>query len=136
MSQSFIQMLLELHEARCRDHCPGQPVPCLPASGEELFSNTQPDPPLKQLHAVASYHITSPENRALRCPSAPCEELQATVRPHLSLLCPGLNTPRDLSHSSDVFPSRPFTIFIALLWTLSHSFISLLYTTQGQVTPL
>uniref|UniRef100_A0A8B9T4B1 Calmodulin-binding domain-containing protein n=1 Tax=Anas platyrhynchos TaxID=8839 RepID=A0A8B9T4B1_ANAPL len=38
-----------------------------------------------------------------------------------------LNKPSDLSHSSYVFPSRPFTIFVALLWTLSNSFTSFLY---------
>ena len=36
------------------------------------------------------------------------------MRPPLSLLCSGLNKPRDLSRSSHIFPSRPFAIFVAL----------------------
>ena len=34
-----------------------------------------------------------------------------------------LNKPRDFSHSSRVLPSKPFTIFVTLLWTLSNSFM-------------
>ena len=45
----------------------------------------------------------------------------------LSLLCSGLNKPRDLSHSSHTLPSRPFTVFTALLWTLSNSSMSFSY---------
>jgi len=39
------------------DHFPGQPVPCPWPSGEERLPNTQPDPPLMQLHAIPSGSI-------------------------------------------------------------------------------
>uniref|UniRef100_A0A8C3C107 Ig-like domain-containing protein n=1 Tax=Cairina moschata TaxID=8855 RepID=A0A8C3C107_CAIMO len=39
----------------------------------------------------------------------------------------GHGEPSTLSRSSCVFPSRPFTIFIALLWALSSSLMSFLY---------
>lgn len=35
-----------------------------------------------------------------------------------------LRKPRDCNHSSDIFSSRPLTICIALLWTLSNRFMS------------
>uniref|UniRef100_A0A8B9DRP9 Vesicle transport through interaction with t-SNAREs 1A n=1 Tax=Anser cygnoides TaxID=8845 RepID=A0A8B9DRP9_ANSCY len=49
------------------------------------------------------------------------------MRPPLSLLCSGLNKPRDLGCSSHTLPSRPFTISVALLWALSDSFMPSLY---------
>jgi len=45
----------------------------------------------------------------------------------LSLLLSRPNGPSALSRSSYVFPSRPFTIFVALLWTLSNSLMFFLY---------
>lgn len=38
-----------------------------------------------------------------------------------------LNEPRNFSHSSYVMPFRPLAIFVALLWTLSNSFMFFLY---------
>ena len=43
------------------------------------------------------------------------------------LLCSGLNAPRDLSCSSHILASRPFTTFTDLLWTLSDNFMSFLH---------
>jgi len=40
------------------------------------------------------------------------------------LLCSALSKHRAFRHSSHTLPSRPFPIFISLLWTLSHSFMS------------
>lgn len=57
------------------------------------------------------------EGPALPLP-APCEELQATMMPPLSLPCSGTNEPRTLSHSSNTMPSRPFPVYVALLWML------------------
>jgi len=48
-----------------------------------------------------------------------------TMRPPLSLLCFGLKKPRDLCLSSHTLSSRLFTIFVALLWMLFNSFMSL-----------
>ena len=44
-----------------------------------------------------------------------------------SLLCSGLSKPRHLRCSSHILPSRLFTIFVALLWTFSNSFMPFLY---------
>lgn len=46
------------------------------------------------------------------------------MRPSLSLFLSRLNKPKYLSQSFYIFPSRPFTIFVDLLWTLSDSFIT------------
>lgn len=60
-----------------------------------------PEPPLMQLHSIPSAPVTvTRENRPL-----------------LSLLCSGPNNPRDFSCFSFVLPSRPFIIFVTLLWT-------------------
>jgi len=45
------------------------------------------------------------------------------MRASRSLLCSGSNKHRALSRSSSVLPSRPFTIFTALLWVLSNSIL-------------
>jgi len=52
----------------------------------------------------------TPESRAQHSPSTPCEELQLPTRPLLSLLCSGLNKPRNLSH-----------LFQTVVLRLSHS---------------
>ena len=43
------------------------------------------------------------------------------------LLCSGLSKPRGLSRSSDILPSSPLTIFVALHWMLSNSSVSFSY---------
>jgi len=57
------------------------------------------------------------EGPALSLP-APCEELQATMMPPLSLPCSGTHAPRTLSHFSHTMPSRPFPVYVARLWML------------------
>ena len=42
MSESAVQTFIQLTEAQCCDHWPGEPFPCPLPSGEE----SQPDPPL------------------------------------------------------------------------------------------
>lgn len=42
-----------------------------PHSGEELFPNPQPDPPMRHLHQFPRALPLSPESRTQRCPSAP-----------------------------------------------------------------
>lgn len=59
MTESIVQMLFELQQAQCHDHCPGEPVQ--PFSGEESFPDTQPEPSLLQLHAVPLGSITGKE---------------------------------------------------------------------------
>jgi len=50
MSESTVQTF---HELQQLDHCSGEPGSRVqPPSGKELFPNSQPDPPLMQLHAV------------------------------------------------------------------------------------
>ena len=57
------------------------------------------------------------------------------MRPPLSLLCSGLNKPRDLGCSSHTLPSRPFPIFVVLLWTVSNTFLSFLHCGTQPCTP-
>lgn len=45
-----------------------------------------------------------------------CKLERSKTEQNTSLLFSGLK-PRDISHSSYIFPSRPFTNFVALLWT-------------------
>ena len=55
MSESIVQMLLELQQAQCCDQCHEEPVPVpYHPLGEESVPNTQPDSPLTQLHAIPS----------------------------------------------------------------------------------
>lgn len=49
-----------------------------------------------------------------------CVGSRASMRPPLSLLFFGLNKPWAFNYSPCVFPSRLFTIFVALLWTLDR----------------
>lgn len=53
VSESAVQILAELWQPWCHDHFSGElvSVPDQP-QGEESFPNTQPRPPLTQLHAV------------------------------------------------------------------------------------
>ncbi|KAK4818862.1 hypothetical protein QYF61_020081 [Mycteria americana] len=57
-TKSIVQMLLELWQAWCRDHFPGEPVPVTdhPPS-EEPFPNVQSELPLMQLHSISSCPI-------------------------------------------------------------------------------
>ena len=94
-----VQTFLEL---QLLAHCPGQPVPCPPPSGAELFPN--PQLPLCSLWR------------------ARCSLLWASSQ----LFCSGLNKSRALGQFSYTLLSRPFTIFVALLWMFSKSFIPFL----------
>ena len=85
---------------------------------------TWPSP--AQLHAVPSGPVAVTESRAQRYPSAPFMRSCGHRNASPQLLCSGLNRARDLSHFSYTFPSRQFTIFVALLWVLSNSFMSLM----------
>ena len=65
---------------------------------KNLFLKPQPDLPLTQLHAVPSGSIAVTRQQSSALPlCSPPEDLQATMRPPLSLLCSGLSKPRDLS---------------------------------------
>ena len=73
MSESTVQTILELWQAWCHDHCPGEPVP-VPNHplGEEPFPNTQPEPTLPQLQAVPSGPITGHQREEISAyPSSP-----------------------------------------------------------------
>ncbi|KAK4832175.1 LOW QUALITY PROTEIN: hypothetical protein QYF61_020955 [Mycteria americana] len=99
----------------------GEPVPMLDNPlGEEFFPNIQAKPPLVQLEAISSYPITC----YLGEETDP--HLSRAIRSPLSLLFSRLNNPSSLSRSSEDFCSRPFTSFVALLWTRSSTSMSLL----------
>lgn len=67
------------------------------------------------------------EQRSALALHSPHEELEAAMGHSLSLVCSGLSKLRDFSHPSYPFLSRPFSIFVALLWMLFNSFMTLLY---------
>ena len=71
MSESAVQMLLELQQLGAVPTALGRLFQTPPSSGEEPFPNTQPDPPLTQLHAVPLGPVAVTESRAQHCPSAP-----------------------------------------------------------------
>ncbi|KAK4807096.1 hypothetical protein QYF61_018437 [Mycteria americana] len=83
MTKSVIQTLLELRQAWCCDHFPGEPVPVTnhPLS-EEPFPNVQSELPLRQLHSISSCPQISTSPSA-----APLEEVvdcnEVTPQPSL-----------------------------------------------------
>ena len=88
---------------------------------------------LTQLHTISSGNVAVTESRAQRCPPLPvrsCSCHEASPQ----LLCSGPSTPKDLSCSSHTSPSRTFAFFLALLWTLSHSFMPFLYCSAQKCT--
>lgn len=58
MSESIVQALLEIQQAWCRDHDPGEsiPVPDHPLGGKPS-PDTQPELPLWQLQAVLKISV-------------------------------------------------------------------------------
>ena len=73
-TESAVQMLLELWQVQCHDHCPEEPVsvPDHPL-GEEPFPGTYPEPPLSQLHVIPLGTITvaARERRLAHTPPLP-----------------------------------------------------------------
>ena len=71
-------------------------------------------------HRTTVYPRLEGTRKVSACPSAPCESYshhEASPQPPL----PWGEKPRELSCPSHILPSRPFPIFIALLWRLSVS---------------
>ena len=64
MSESVFQTLLELQQAQCHDHCPGEPIPQphYPLS-EEPFPDIQPEPPITGSCRSLGFCCWSPESR-------------------------------------------------------------------------
>ncbi|KAK4824801.1 hypothetical protein QYF61_019469 [Mycteria americana] len=85
---------------------------------EEIFLNIQSKPPLEQLEAISSHPITCYLAKETD-PHLSTTSFQRAIRSPLSLLFSRLNNPSSLSCSSQDLCSRPFTSFVALLWTLS-----------------
>ena len=134
MTKNIVQMLLKLQQAWCHDYIPGELVPvCDHPLGEEPFPDTQLEPPLLQLDSIPLGPITGYQREYMgTCPSAPpCEEAvddnEVSLSLSLSLLFSRLNRASDRSRSSYIFPSMPFTLFVALLWALSSSLLFFLY---------
>ena len=69
---------------------------------------------------VLSLSYRAELSAALPLPVRSCSHHEGSPQ----LLCSGLSKPRDHSRSSHTLPSTPLTIFIAMLWTLSDSFLS------------
>lgn len=122
-------MHLELCWVWVCDHSLREPVQCMPQS---LWWRTVSQHPVWPSRVTAPCHSLGSCRchqwaEISACPSAPLmRKPQAAMRSSLSLLCSGLNNSKDLSCSSYILPSRPFTIFVALLWMLSNSFMCIL----------
>lgn len=94
-----------------------------PSLSEEPFPDIQPNPRLPQLHAILLGPVTGPQKEEISaCPSTSLHEKAANCTEVSSRL----NKPSDLSCSSYDFPSRSFTLFTALFWMPSSSFVILL----------
>ncbi|KAK4826124.1 LOW QUALITY PROTEIN: hypothetical protein QYF61_005276 [Mycteria americana] len=111
------------------NHFPGQLVPMLDNPfGEEIFPNIQSKPPLVQLEAISSRPITcylgEETNAHLATASfqAVVESNKVSPQPPL-LQAKQSQLPQPLLIR---LCSRPFTTFVALLWTASSTSISLL----------
>ena len=76
MSESGVQTLLELQQLEAIPTALGSLFRAHHPLVQTLSLSPFPAPPLTQLHAVPSGAVAATENRAQRCPSAPCEELQ------------------------------------------------------------
>lgn len=127
-------MHLELCWVWVCDHSLREPVQCMPQS---LWWRTVSQHPVWPSRVTAPCHSLGSCRchqwaEISACPSAPLmRKPQAAMRSSLSLLCSGLNNSKDLSCSSYILPSRPFTIFVALLWMLSSSLMSFYCGTQN-----
>jgi len=113
-------MLCELWQLRAVPTALGRLFKAHHPLGQSLY--LPPGPPLAQLHAVPSGHVAVTHSSAQRCPTLPvrsCSHHEASPQ----LLCSVLNQPRALSCSPYTIPSVLSTIFVALFWTLSDSFI-------------
>lgn len=117
---------------------PGEPVPVPDHRlGEEPFPDVQPEPPLSQLQAnpldpVAGYQ----REEISACLSAlPREEAvdHREVSPRSPLL--RAETIQVTSAAPHTFPSRPFSIFVALLWMLSNTFRSFFLPCKEEKIP-
>jgi len=92
---------------------------------EELSPNVQSELLLTQLHSIYLCPIAGHQREISTSLSAsPLEEVvdynEVTPQPSLSQV-----KANDISCSSEVLPSRPFTILAALLWICSNSLMSL-----------
>lgn len=125
--ENILETFLECCQAWCWDHFPGEPVhvPSHPLE-VELSPDIQPKPSSNQLHVIRLSPVTvTTEKWLVPASSLPLlRMLKITVRSPLSLFWADLS---DLSCSSYGFPSRPFHLFVALLWVFSNSFISISY---------
>lgn len=83
-------------------HFPGQPIPCPPSSGEEIF-------PYPQM--LLPWHSPMPFSHALSL-SPESRTLMRSCRLPWHLLCSGLWKPRGLSRSSHILLSRFSAIFV------------------------
>lgn len=124
----FLRVLSSLWQAWCygHGHVERVPVPHLPLT-EELFPNTKPDTPLMQLRAISLGSVTLME-RSTPVVLFLLWKLLVSMRAPFGILCSGLSKPSEHSCFLYSMPSRPFTIFPALLGMLAKSFISFLYS--------
>lgn len=121
-------MLLELWQAHCCDRCPGGGS----SSAGPLETEIQLRSPLSHLQAVPLASVVVGQGAISACPSAPPG---GEAVEHHEVSAQSLLWTEDFSCSSYVFPSGPYAIFVAILWTLSNSFMSFSYWGDPNCTP-
>lgn len=132
MSESAVQTLLELLQARCHDHCLGEPVP---GSGHPLMKNLfQYELPLTQLNVIPLSPVTvTREKRSISAPPLP---LWGCCRLPWGL--PSVSSSLDWTRkvtlvAPHIFLSRPFTVFADFLWVPFNSFVFFILWCPNQV---
>ena len=122
MSESTVETLLELWHLGAMPTALGSPFHAHCPLVQTL-SPTPICPSPTQLHAVPSGPVAVTGNRAQRCPSPPCEELQPpSGLPSAPLLC--AEQPQGPKPPLIHLPLHTLPHLGALLWILSHSFLS------------
>ena len=130
VTQVRVQVGLEYLQRRRLHNLPGQPVPVLRHLTVKKFLRT-----LERNFLCSSFRpfplVLSPHaaENSLASPLCPphLRYLLTWIRSPLSLLFSRLNRPSSLSLSSQGRCPRPFTVFVALRWTLSKRSLSFLY---------
>jgi len=91
------------------------------------FPDIQTELPLSQLHDTQKCSIAGHQREKISAYSSVPHWEEAVMKSLLSLLSSRLNKQTDLHSYPYVFPSTLLTIFVALIHTLSNSFLSSKY---------
>ena len=118
-SESTVQTLLELQQLRAVPTVLGSPFHAHRHLVQHLsLTPSSPCPDTAPYHSLGSCQQRAELSAVPLLPVRSCSHLEASYQP-------ALNKPRDPSHSSSTLCSRLFSVFVASLRMLPHSFQSL-----------